>query len=163
MIDARSMLRWSDELHETWWRDLEALDEELLAENREASFRSILGILTHMANVENAWMDVVEGHDPDWARHSTRTWSTLEPVRGYMEKTRQRTWSIVGDLPDEELTGQEHPAGGPFAKEAFTAEEVLFTIVTHECFHRGEVLALLWQRDIEPPVCDYPAYATPLR
>ncbi len=149
-------------MHTRWWEGLEKLEATLLAEDTGASFRSPLGILTHMANVEQAWMDVVEDSPPQWARHSTKKWDTLAPVKAYVEESRVRTHGIIGVMSEEDLA-RDHPAVGPFAKQAFSAEEILFTIITHECFHRGELLALLWQKDVEPPVCDYPAYATPLR
>lgn len=168
MIDVRQILAWSDAMRARWWKRLEEIDGAVLAENREASFRSVCGILTHMANVENGWMDVAEAGlegetvAPNWARHSTKTWSDLAPVREYAEAARARTHKLVDGLTEDALQ-TPCPVKGPFARDAFTVEEILYTLVTHECFHRGEVLAILWQRDIEPPVCDYPAYGTSLR
>ncbi len=162
MIDVRRMLAWSDEMHARWWEGLEKMEPAVLADRVDASFLTPLGILTHMANVENGWMDVVEGDSPKWARHSTKAFIEREPVQTYATEARARTHALVDTLTTE---GMERacPADGPFAKPAFTVEEVLFTIVTHECFHRGELLAVLWQKDITPPVCDYPTYGTPLK
>jgi uncharacterized damage-inducible protein DinB len=161
MIDSRRMLEWSDGVHESWWSELEDVDPSFLAENREASFHSVLGLLTHVGNVESAWMDVLEGDEPDWARHSTKKWEKLPPVRDYVERARERTWGLVEDLSQEELEA-EVPVPPHFARDAYTVDELLFTVVSHECFHRGEVLALFWQEDTEPPTCDYPHYGTPL-
>ncbi|HVL48176.1 MAG TPA: DinB family protein [Candidatus Thermoplasmatota archaeon] len=162
MIDVRRMLAWSDEMHAEWKKGLLAMAPDMLAAEVNASFLTPVGILTHMANVENAWIDVVEGAAPQWARHSTKKWTTLEPVLAYVEETRARTHRVVDGLADKDL---ERPCAvpGPFKKPAYTIEEILFTIVTHECFHRGELLAVFWQKDVTPPVCDYPQYATPLK
>ncbi|MFQ5986645.1 MAG: DinB family protein [Thermoplasmata archaeon] len=37
-------------------------------------------------------------------------------------------------------------------------EEYLFTFMIHEIYHKGEVLAVLWQGDHEPPPVDYWRY-----
>ena len=76
MIDVRKMLAWSDALSARWWDDLEKVPQEALAKTVDMTFLTPLGILTHMANVEMAWMDVVEGEAPQWARAPpTSSWS----------------------------------------------------------------------------------------
>ena len=162
MIDVRKMLAWNDEMHARWFEGLERLPEDVLNAKVDASFLTPLGILTHMANVESAWMDVVEGNpNPKWGRVSTKEHTTLAPVRAYAEEVRARTHRLVDGLTEAELQ-RSCPVGWKTGAPAFTVEQILFTIVTHEHFHRGEIQAVLWQRDIEPPALDYPAYAAPL-
>lgn len=162
-MDVRHFLAFSDALSRRWWDDLEKIPAPALAKPVDFSFLTPLGILTHMANVENAWMDVVEGREPKWARHSTKTWSELAPVRAYAEEARRRTHAIMDGLTDAQMQEPRGPVQGAFARPHLTVEEILFTICTHEHVHRGEVLAALWMQDVQPPVADYPAYLTPLR
>ena len=163
MIDVRKMLAWSDAMQARWWEGLAALPPEALTKVVDMTFLTPLGILTHKANIEMAWMDVVEGAPPQWARHSTKKWQELAPVRGYAAEARARTHRLVDHLTDAEMQRLCGPVEGNFARKEFTVEEILFTVVTHEHVHRGEVLAALWQQDVAPPVADYPAYGTPLR
>ncbi len=162
-MDVRHFLAFSDALSERWWRDLEKVPAEALAKSVDMTFLTPLGILTHMANVEHAWMDVVEGHAPQWARRSTKTWSELAPVRDHAREARARTHRLVDGLDDAGLRRACGPVEGPFARKEFTVEEIVFTVCTHEHVHRGEVLGALWQQNVAPPVADYPAYATPIR
>lgn len=157
------MLAFSDALQDRWWAGLEKVPPETLTKTVDFTFLTPLGILTHMANVEMAWVDVIEGQEPQWARHSTKKWSELAPVREYAREARARTHATVDALSEEEMLKVCGPVEGKFAKPTFTVEEILFTICTHEHVHRGEVLAALWHQNVEPPVADYPAYATPLR
>lgn len=161
-MDVRDLLRYNDALAERWWADLQKVDAEALAKPVDFSFLTPLGILTHMANVENAWMDVVEGEAPKWARHSTKTWDKLEPVQAYATEARARTHKLVDDLDKEGLGRLCGPVEGPFQRPRLTVEEILFTVCTHEHIHRGEVLAALWHQGVVPPPADYPAYLTPL-
>lgn len=161
-MDVRDLLRYNDALAARWWADLERLDEKVLAAPVDLSFLTPLGILTHMANVEQAWMDVVEGREPRWARHSTKSWDTLAPVRAYAEEARARTHALVDGLDAEGLARLCGPVEGPFARPHLTVEEILFTVCTHEHIHRGEVLGALWHQGVAPPPADYPTYLTPL-
>lgn len=157
---AHQLLAFSDALNERWFPKLRGAPLDLLDANLEFSFRSPLGILTHIANIEMAWMDVVEGTEPKWARTSTKEHHTLEPVLAYLGQARARTHALVDDLSDKELARPCAVKPGLFAKDAFTVDELLFTVFTHEQWHRGEVIAAFWSRDLEPPPLDYPRYGT---
>lgn len=162
-MDVRSFLAFNDAVAARWWDGLAKVPQEALQKQVDFSFLTPLGILTHMANVEMAWVDVIEGAEPQWARNSTRKWTELAPVRAYAEEARARTHRVVGALDAQGLQRACTPLKGSFAKPAFTVEEIVFTICTHEHIHRGEVLAALWSQNVEPPVADYPAYGVPLR
>jgi uncharacterized damage-inducible protein DinB len=160
MLSALKMLDWSDAVHAAWTERLRKTDPALLRANFEVSFNTPLGVLTHLANVENGYVDVVEGLPQNWRRHSTKEFTDLEPVLAYARETRSRTRAVLARLGEGAL-GKSFPVDFA-ANKAMTLEEILFTIVTHEQAHRGEILACFWQKDIEPPVVDYPRYGTPL-
>ena len=162
-MDVRSLLAYSDALSRRWWDDLAKVPQESLAKPVDFSFLTPLGILTHMGNVENAWMDVVEGQAPQWARHSTKKFTDLASVRAYAEEARARTHRLMDGLDAAGLARVCGPVEGPFARPTLTVEEIVFTVFTHEHIHRGEVLAALWHQNVQPPPADYPAYLTALR
>lgn len=157
MIDAKKLLDWSDAVHARWAEWLRKADPEILRTNFEVSFLTPLGVLTHMSNVENGYMDIVEGVEEKWARHSTKKFTDLEPVLAYAKETRDRTRRLVATTDSAKRFNVAFAEGG-----ALSLEQILFTLVTHEQAHRGEILAICWQRNIEPAKVDYPVYATPL-
>lgn len=164
VLSVHQLLAFSDDLNERWFPGLREVPLEVLDHNFEFSFRSPLGILTHMGNVEHQWMNVVEGKDPDWRHppHSTKQFHELEPVLAFLEATRERTHDLVDDL-DEEALARECPVEpGVFKKDAFTVEELVWIVFTHEQWHRGELIAALWSKDITPPELDWHRYATPI-
>lgn len=161
-MDVRALLAYSDALSRRWWDDLAHVPADALVKPVDFSFLTALGILTHMANVENGWMDVVEGAPPQWARHSTKKFTDLASVRAYAEEARARTHRLVDGLDEAGLRRACGPVAGPFVRPTLTVEEVVFTVFTHEHVHRGEVLAALWHQNVQPPPADYPAYLTPL-
>ncbi|MGH7332077.1 MAG: DinB family protein, partial [Candidatus Rokuibacteriota bacterium] len=153
---------FSDAMNDKWWPALGKAPTDFLTAKVDFSFMTPLGLLTHIANIENGWMDVVEDSKANWARHSTKEWTELAPVEAYTKEARARTHRLVDVLDDAGLQRACPVEPGVFAKDAFTVEELLFTVFTHEQWHRGELLAALWSRNIEPPPLDWPRYATAL-
>jgi len=162
-MDVRRFLAFSDTMSERWWRGLENVPAETLNSNVDFSYFTPLGILTHMANIENAWMDVVAGEPPEWERVVTSEFVTLQGVRKYAREARARTHGLIASLDDAGMQRLCGPVDGAHARSNFTVEEIVFHILTHEHIHRGEVLAALWHQNIEPPPADYADYGTPLR
>ena len=164
-LSVHQMLAFSDDLNERWFPWLREQPTEVLAHNYEFSFRSPLGILTHMGNVEHTWLGLLEGQQPDWRKppHSTKAFDEVGPVLSFLEETRARTHKLVDSL-DEEALQQQHALEDAswLQKDALTTEELLWIIFTHEQWHRGELLAAFWSRDIEPPRLDWHQYASPI-
>lgn len=162
-VSVRQMLAFSDALQERWWPAMRAAPKELLAAPVDFSFMTPLGIMTHIANIENYYNDAIEGQKMVVARHSTKTWNELAPVEAYWREARGRTHKNVDDLSEADLVREIPIDVEGFAKKSYTVEELLFTIFTHEQWHRGEIMAAFWSKNVEPPKVDYPRYGTALR
>ncbi|MBI4392685.1 MAG: DinB family protein [Euryarchaeota archaeon] len=161
-ISVHRMLAFSDALQDKWWPAMRAAPAELLVSPVDFSFMTPLGIMTHIANIENYYNDALEGEKMMVARHSTKEWGELVPVEAYWRAARSRTHKNVDGLSETDLLRQIPIEVEGFAKKDFTVQDLVFTIFTHEQWHRGEVLAAFWSKNVEPPKVDYPRYATPL-
>lgn len=164
-ISVHQMLAFSDDMNERWFPWLRDQDPKLLDANVECSFYTPIGVLTHIGNVEATWMDVVEGDQPDWRNppHSTKEFSEIEPVLDFLEETRERTHDLVDDLSEEDLQATRTLEDDSYLEKGeLTIEELLWIVFTHEQWHRGELLAAFWSRDVEPPRVDWHQYATPV-
>ncbi|MDX1611417.1 MAG: DinB family protein, partial [Candidatus Thermoplasmatota archaeon] len=129
------------------------------------SFRSPLGILTHIGNVEHTWCGVIDGGQPDWRNppYSTKELHTVEPVISFLEETRARTHELVDHLSEKELQRAIQLEDASWlVKDELTIEELLWIVFTHEQWHRGELIAAFWSQDIEPPRLDWHQYDTPV-
>lgn len=164
-ISVHQMLAFSDDINERWFPWLREQETELLDRNFEFSFYSPLGILTHIGNVEATWMDLIEGKQPDWRNppYSTKELHTVEPVIAFLQETRERTHELIDGLSEKELqrTAQLEDASW-LVKEELTLEELVWIVFTHEQWHRGELIAAFWSRDVEPPRLDWHQYGTPV-
>lgn len=164
-VSVHQMLAFSDDVNERWFPWLREQDPELLDEDLELSFHTILGVLTHIGNVEHTWMDVVEGGQPDWRNppYSTKELHETEPVLDFLAETRERTHALVDDLDEGQLQAtRELEDTSWLEKDVLTIEELLWIVFTHEQWHRGELIAAFWSRDIQPERLDWHQYATPV-
>ncbi|HVL88039.1 MAG TPA: DinB family protein [Candidatus Thermoplasmatota archaeon] len=167
-MDVRRFLAFSDSISERWWDSLARVPAEALRANVDFSYFTPLGILTHVANVEMAWADVIAGEPPEWERHKPTEFTGLGAVRSFARQARARTHGLVASLDDAGLlrlcgpVDPTHAESRP-ARSHYTVEEILFHILTHEHLHRGEVLASLWHQNVEPPPSNYVDYGTKLR
>jgi uncharacterized damage-inducible protein DinB len=130
------------------------LPKETLMKDRGASFPSILDIHTHVLDVYRSWLHVYEtGEDyPELKGLSLSQVSKLESeVDDYVHDFLQR-------LGAEDLKRSfSYSVGKGKDKKVITRilRDMLWHLVEEELQHRGELNALLWQDDIEPPVTDW--------
>lgn len=164
-VSVHQMIAFSDAINERWFSWLREQETELLDRNFEFSFRSPLGILTHIGNVEHTWMRLVDGEQPDWRNppYSTKELHSVEPVISFLEETREATHDLVDDL-DEKALGRTVTLEDAswLVKEELTIEELVWIVFTHEQWHRGELIAAFWSQDIQPPRLDWHQYGTPV-
>lgn len=163
-LSARRMLAFSDELNEQWFAELREMDPELLRRDYKCSFYTPLAVLTHVGNVEKSWARTIAGESFVWDRPSKSRWEEVDPVIDHLEDVRAYTHEVVDGLDEDDM---QRPRAidvdiEEFVREAITPEEALFTIFTHEQWHRGELLSILWSQGVEPPPVDWPRYGTRL-
>jgi uncharacterized damage-inducible protein DinB len=110
--------------------------------------RSIRDILVHLIDAETGWIDhVVRGN----ARLAVapETFQNLDQILALWTPRRATTVQLI-----QCLTADDRASTRPLpwnASEFATAEEIVWHVVTHEQYHRGQVftrLALLGRRDL---------------
>jgi uncharacterized damage-inducible protein DinB len=131
---------------------LTELPWEALERNREASHYSMKNILIHMIQNEE-WMVnwVVQGKSTQyvWAPYKTFTDASL--IRSKLEDVERRSRDYLRRATAEELSRKVILTLDSGEHFELTVEECLFQSFTEQIFHLGELIALLWQEDVEPP------------
>jgi uncharacterized damage-inducible protein DinB len=87
--------------------------------------------------------------------HSKREYDeyeTFEQVRAYMEHVEKRMQDYLDSLPKKGLSKTYSIKADDGKTIKITAEDVLIHAFEEEVHHRGELIALFWQMDIEPPL-----------
>ena len=110
--------------------------------------RSIRDVLVHLVSAEAYWIDFVI-HRGERRRFDPATYASLDAILTPWTERRRRTVAFV-----QSLSTQEREQRRPFpwdASASATIEEIVWHVVTHEQYHRGQIftrLALLGRRDL---------------
>jgi uncharacterized damage-inducible protein DinB len=135
----------------------EKLPTEELARDRGASFPSLLDIQCHILGAQWWWLKNASrppgpAEPTDMSDHPS-----LEEVERFEREVDAAVREYFRELSEEELD-RKYPAPKPagYSKEIeITVRDTLLHLLEEEIQHRGELNALLWQLNVEPPVLDW--------
>jgi uncharacterized damage-inducible protein DinB len=150
MVDVRKLLEYNESVRHRYFRKLARLSWEEFTRNREASFHSIRNIFVHTLGAIDYWLDFLQKEN----LHSKRKfeeYKTFEEVRAYMEHVEKRMHEYLDSLLTEGLNKTYTATGDDGKTFEIAAEDVLIHVFEEEVHHRGELIALLWQMNVEPP------------
>ncbi|HVP92777.1 MAG TPA: DinB family protein [Acidobacteriota bacterium] len=154
MVDIRKLLAYNVVERHAFFEAFVKLSWNEFVEDRGASFGSIRNIFIHSINGPNHWLDFLQGK-PEREYKEFGKYKTLEEIGAYLKRVENRMNKYLNSISAKDLKKKyEHGEGDD--KETLTVEDVLVHVFEEEIHHRGELIALLWQMGIEPPVIGYP-------
>ena len=118
--------------------------------SKGASFPSIVDIFVHVIDTYRWWFLYVYGDRlKDWKRLRERKKYTEEEV----VKEERRIDSYVMDFVNSlEPSNLKKKIRNQRTGQTLELREMLLHMVEEELQHRGEMNALLWQMDVDPPI-----------
>ncbi len=97
------------------------------------------------------WLDFLEKENAR-AHKKFEEYSNFQDVQAYMEQVEKRTHVYFSTLPPDGLAQKYTVTNDANETVEITAEDVLIHAFEEEVHHRGELIALLWQIDVRPPL-----------
>jgi uncharacterized damage-inducible protein DinB len=138
---------------------LSKLSPEQITRDRGASFPSLLDIFKHSLDGLSSWINRMSVlHDTYISSYALPEPPTILDLRRYNEEAEKEVDDFFSHLTEEDLDRTYRVRKAPpWWDEDFVApvRETLYHLVEHELQHRGELNALLWQIDVEPPILDW--------
>lgn len=131
------------------------LPREELTRDRGASYPTLLNILEHTLGAYCYWFGNMSKSItklPRFVIQDDKEEHTLEELDALERQVQSQVDSIVASLTEHELDltfrmpRREHPV---------SVRDALWHLVEEELQHRGELNALLWQIDVDPPIFDW--------
>jgi len=145
---SRVRRRFVDRLGELPWEQVE--------KDRKGSFHSMKNILLHIIDNEDWIVNwVIPGKAADYVRRKSEEYTSMQMVTDHLDEVEKRTRSYLKNIGESELGMRVKftiSSGDTFN---LSVEESLFQSFTEQLFHIGELIALLWQIDIEPPMMQW--------
>lgn len=151
MFTIKELHQYSSKVRRAFLEKLGSLPWETVIKNREASFYSMKDVMLHMIDNEDM---VVSGQIlrvPDYKR--ARDWEEYRDmlmIRERLDEVEKRTKDYLEKADENELGRRVEftVRSGTFD---LSVEECLMQSFTEQLYHMGELIALLWQENIEPP------------
>jgi uncharacterized damage-inducible protein DinB len=131
---------------------LAGLPYSVVEKNREASFYSMKNILLHMIDNEDwivGW--VIRGKSREYVRKTSAEYTTMEMLLTHLNEVEVRTRGYLKTAKETELSRRVDFLLASGKSFNLSVEECLFQSFTEQLYHLGELIALLWQDNVEPP------------
>jgi uncharacterized damage-inducible protein DinB len=152
VADVRRIYAYNWKVYDAYLERLERLPWRTVSKDLGSGHRSMKDTMVHILNVHDGWLNyVVPGRVPELARakgrqpSEIRSWAEL---RAYRDRVRANLDPFLRRLRASDL---RRPVRAPWMPGRYTLEDVFFQTTIEEAHHMGEIIALLWQREIEPP------------
>lgn len=134
---------------------LASLHPAMLEKDVGASFPSIVRIYCHVLDAYNWWFVSVIGlGDGD---HNPEVWHSGITMDKVKEETSRTEKAVSAVLERTSPDGLQRPVtwsmttNGVKANHSLKLRDIMWHMVEEELQHRGELNALLWQMDLDPP------------
>jgi uncharacterized damage-inducible protein DinB len=134
---------------------LSELSWEEVIKNREASYYSMRNILVHMIDNED-WMVnwVIHNKSREYKRErNADDYQDMQQVTSHLDQVEERTKKYLGSVQNQEAEFARRINLVLSSGKSFdlSVEEALFQSFTEQLYHIGELIALFWEENIEPP------------
>ncbi len=129
--------------------------EEERYKPRGASFPSLVDIFVHVLDAYRWWFIYVYNDKlKEWGRLREKKKYTMEEVVEEERKIDELVLGFVSNLRESDLD-RKVTFTNDGGTEQITIRNMLVHMVEEELQHRGELNALLWQLDIDPPIIGF--------
>jgi uncharacterized damage-inducible protein DinB len=129
----------------------EGLPWESVSKDMEASHNSMKNIFIHILSVYNGWINYNAPGKSDsipWEEHNYENYHSMSQVQEFMSRVMKGVRRFMDELDDSSLSRR---ITAPWMEGEHELGDVLMQITLEQAHHLGEIIALLWQVNIEPP------------
>jgi uncharacterized damage-inducible protein DinB len=156
IMEIKELFEYSSAVREKFAKKLAELPKNTVEKNREASYYSMKNILLHMIDNEDWIVNyAIFEKTKEYRRKRWEEYTSMEMILQHLHEVENKTKDYLGRVSESELKRRvnfELSSGKLFE---LSLEECLFQSFTEQLYHLGELVALLWQEDIEPPTMQW--------
>jgi uncharacterized damage-inducible protein DinB len=152
MFSIQELHQYSSSVRRNFVNKLAEMPWSEVEKNREASFYSMKNILLHMIDNEE-WMVnwVISNKSREYIRTKSEEYTNIKMILDHLEEVEQKGREYFAKLDDAELARRVKFTTSAGQTFDLAVEECLFQSFTEQLYHLGELIALMWQDNIEPP------------
>ena len=151
-MDSKILFEYSQALRDRYLEQLAKLPWEEVVKSRGGSFDSLRDIFLHTVDAEDRLVNyVILERTEDWISQSPDMFRDLDSIRKRAEEVESKVKAYVGKLTQAELERKVNMPRRGMPSISVRVEDVLVHAALENIHHFGELIALFWQIDVEPP------------
>ena len=151
-MDSKNLVKYSQSVRNRYLEQFAALPWEQVAENRGASFDSLRNIMLHTIDAEDKLVNyVITGRTKEWVPRNPEEFLSMDSIRKSAEEIEAKTRDYLARLTPAELERKVEFSRPSTQPMLVRVEDILIHTALENIHHFGELIALLWQMDVEPP------------
>jgi len=130
---------------------LAKLPQDIVAKDRGATHGSMKNVFHHILSVHDGWLNVTAqgaSADPGMREKDFDDVPSIAELRGYLETIIAKEESFLANLTEKDLDRRIQPV---WKERPHSLRDALAQVTVEQAHHVGELIALLWQQDVEPP------------
>ena len=152
MFEITELYEYSSSVRRSFAEKLGELPAETVSKNREASFFSMKNVMLHMIDNEDWIVNwVIPGKSQAYVRTKWEEYADAAAVLEHLNEVERRTRLYLKGLTQEDFSRRVDFVLSSGRTFNLSVEECLFQSFTEQLYHLGELIALLWQDNVEPP------------
>jgi uncharacterized damage-inducible protein DinB len=109
-------------------------------------------ILIHIIENEDWIVNwVIPGKTAEYTRKKPSEYTDMQAIVNYLNEVEGRTQSYLQNIDEKEMKRRVKLTLRSGEELDISAEEWLLQSFTEQLYHLGELIALMWENNIEPP------------
>jgi len=151
-MNSRNLLEYSQSLRNRYLEQLAKLPWEEVVKSRGASFDSLRNIFLHTVDAEDRLVNyVIAGHTKDWVSRSPEEFHDMDSLGKRAGEVESKTEAYLAKITSAELERKVEFSRPGTPPMLVRVEDILIHAALENIHHFGELIALLWQMNVEPP------------
>jgi uncharacterized damage-inducible protein DinB len=146
------LFAYNTKVLDSYFKTLAKLPWKTVSKNMEASHYSMKNTFIHILTVYNGWLNYnVHGRSskiPYETEHNPENYNSMSDIRKFKDKVLKGVDELLGNLNGNLLRKKVR---APWLQGSHLLADVLMQVSLEQAHHIGEIIALMWQLDIEPP------------
>jgi uncharacterized damage-inducible protein DinB len=156
-MDSIRLIQYTHAVRRRYLKTLSELPWNEVVKDRGASFPSIRDIFLHALDAEDRLINyVVPGKNEKWVSQDHGKFLNMREIEERVDDVEKNVEAYLKTLTERELDRKVALPWRP--SSLFRVNDVLITVAIEDTYHVGELMALMWQFDKEPPFLSYSAF-----
>jgi uncharacterized damage-inducible protein DinB len=157
-MEAVKLLEYSQYLRRRYLETLGGLPWEEFVKDRGASYNSLRNIYLHCVATLDFYVNRLIQGDSTYSTINYDDYDNVQKINKYLEQVESKANKYLSKTTVGELSRKIERKRRDGTTIIVTVEDILIDFFQEETHHRGELMALLWQMDINPPHMGWTQY-----